>query len=223
LALPPGNDDIVGIVAHFDSVPGTPGADDNASAVAVMLGVAKALAIAGLLHRVGFVAFNAEEDGIIGSAELARLWRDAGHPRVEVVHVLEMVGFCSHEKGSQSKLPGLLQRVDTPDVGDFLGLLANHGSRPALNDVFKVAKRMTPIPLLGLQTYFGFERFLPSMDLSDHVRFWEVGIPAVMWTDTAFYRNPNYHRPTDTPDTLDPEFMSGVAHLLFEVIRYQVS
>jgi Zn-dependent M28 family amino/carboxypeptidase len=219
VALPEGDAPMLVVGAHYDSVLGTPGADDNASAVAVMLGVSRALRALVPDARVGFVAFNAEEDGIRGSEELAADWARARSPKVTAVHVLEMLGFASDEPGSQQFPPGLLSKLPVPDVANFLGLLANGDARRALRGVVKTARRGCSVPVVALQTLFGFERLLPSLDLSDHIRFWEQGIPSVMWTDTAFYRNPHYHLASDTPETLDPGFMSGVAHLLFHVVE----
>lgn len=221
IALPPGEGPVWVVGAHYDSVSTTPGADDNASAVAVMLGVSHALARLHPDARVGFVAFNAEEDGIIGSRSLAERWQQQGR-RVRGVHVLEMLGFASSQPGSQQTPPGWLRVLPLPDVGDFIGLLAQGPSRRMLRDVHRAARASSAVRVVSLQTLFGAERWLPSLDLSDHVRFWEHGIPSVLWTDTAFYRNPHYHLPSDTPDTLDPQFMSGVAHLLLRTLVRQL-
>ena len=198
------------IGAHYDSVPFCPGADDNASAVAVMLEAARHHAESGA--DVGLVAFNAEEHGLRGSSELVADWLAAAPP-IAGVHVLEMVGFASHEVGSQRSpiaLPGL------PRVGDFIGVIANQRSRSLRRRIVRAARRAsTPTPpLVSLQTWLGAERLVPDLFRSDHAPFWHAGIPAVMWTDTAEFRNPHYHRPTDTPDTLDYDFMAGVAELL---------
>jgi hypothetical protein len=198
--------------AHYDSVPGTPGADDNASAVAVMLAAAGAI---GPHEEVCYVAFNGEECGFVGSRALVE---SLGPHRPEQVHVLEMVGFTSTAPDSQ-KNP--IPMIATPTVGDFLGLVGTHRSRQVLDHVLTCAGH-SAIPVYGL--------YLPNMPLpamramvphafrSDHGPFWTRGIPALMWTDTAEFRNPNYHRPTDTPDTLDYRFMAGVAKLLAHVV-----
>ena len=220
--LPPPRERALTIVsAHFDSVEDTPGADDNASAVAVMIGVARALRRLDRDADVGYIAWNAEEMGIVGSEEWAREWAAAApslRPAIREVHVLEMLGFCSHAKGSQQTPPGLLSKLGLPTTADFIGVLGNHRARKIVARVVDAAADDSAVDVVALQTYFGVERLLPSLDLSDHVRLWAVGIPAVLWTDTAFYRNPHYHQGSDTPATLDPAFLSGVAHLIFDVL-----
>ena len=198
--------------AHYDSVPGTPGADDNASGVAALIAVARAI---GPREGVCFVAFDGEECGFVGSRALVG---GLGGHRPEHVHVLEMVGYASREPGSQrNPLPG----IEVPDVGDFLGVVGSHGSRRILDHVLGAAGGHA-VPVLGLH--------LPDVPLeriegishhllrSDHAPFWREGLPALMWTDTAEFRNPHYHRPTDTPETLDYGFLAGVARLLVHVV-----
>lgn len=199
------------ICAHYDSVPGTPGADDNASGVAVLLACARALA--GRDAPVGFVAFNGEEDGMIGSADFVESLGGQGASFIRGAHVLEMVGFTAHTRGSQRapiKLP-----LPLPDVGDFIGLLGSAGGNALLDGVVRTAARVVPdLRVVGLKTYLGVDRFLPVLHRSDHSPFWRAGIPSVLWTDTAEFRNPNYHQGTDTPDTLDYAFMRRVAELV---------
>jgi hypothetical protein len=102
-----------------------------------------------------------------------------------------------------------------PTVGDFIGLIANQASRKELARVLACARSMpTAPPTVALQTWLGSERLVPDLHRSDHAPFWGAGVPAVMWTDTAEFRNPHYHRPSDTPDTLDYPFMAAVAALL---------
>ena len=198
--------------AHYDSVPGTPGADDNASGVAALIAVARAI---GPCEGVCYAAFDGEECGFVGSRAL--VGGLDGH-RPEHVHVLEMVGYASRERGSQRNP---LSVIEIPDVGDFLGVVGSHGSRRILDHVLDAAGGHA-VPVLGLH--------LPDVPLemiegishhllrSDHAPFWREGLPALMWTDTAEFRNPHYHRPTDTPETLDYEFLAGVARLLVHVV-----
>ncbi len=102
-----------------------------------------------------------------------------------------------------------------PDVGDFIGLLGNQGARDLVGRVKRLRAALTPgLPLVTLQTYLGVERWLPVLHRSDHSPFWRAGAPAVLWTDTAEFRNPHYHQPTDTPDTLDYGFMTEVTRLV---------
>ncbi len=175
------------IGAHYDAVPGTPGADDNANAVAVLLATAHAV---GPHDGLCYVAFDGENCDRAGSRAFVRR---LGRNRLEQVHILEMVGFRSREPGSQrNPVPPLA----VSDVGDFLGLVGTPPSRHALDHVLRFANHSS-IPVLGL--------YLPDVPLetigplaphvfsSDHAPFWEVGVPALMWTDTAEFRNPNYH------------------------------
>jgi hypothetical protein len=203
--------------AHYDAVPGTPGADDNASAVAVLLAAARAI---GPRDDICFIAFNGEECGFVGSQHLVE--HRLGQHRPEQVHVLEMVGFTNRSPGSQrNPIPPL----PVPTVGDFLGLVGTHQSGWVLDHVLGCAGHST-IPAYGL--------YLPDVPLemmqlkvphafrSDHAPFWDAGIPALMWTDTAEFRNPNYHQPTDKPDTLDYDFMAEVAKLLVHAVLSEI-
>ena len=202
--------------AHYDSVPESPGADDNASAVAALLGCAAALS--GVAHPVIFVAFNREEEGFIGSGEFVE---DFVRPRkIEVgcAHILEMVGYASEVAGSQHRPTGL--PIPLPERGNFLGLLANDQSAEVMRKVLALSGAYTAaLPVTGLTIVPGAERVFPVLARSDHVPFWARDIPAVMWTDTAEFRNPNYHRPTDTPETLNYGFLEQVTKLLTAAIR----
>lgn len=200
------------IGAHYDSVPSTPGADDNASGVAAMLACAKALSVFDDLS-VCFVAFNREEDGLIGSADFVENHIGKEKLRVREAHILEMVGYCNRIKGSQHAPEGLPIKIS--DTGDFLGVVGNRISTAMADTAMEVAKTYTPdLPVTGLKIYLGLEKRLSLLRRSDHDPFWQSNIPAVMWTDTAEFRNQNYHQPTDTPDTLDYDFLQKVARLI---------
>jgi Zn-dependent M28 family amino/carboxypeptidase len=208
----PSNGPFVLLGAHYDSVPGTPGADDNASAIAVCLECARLVA----RHNVGsvmIVFFNREEDGLIGSGEFVASLADQPARRISEAHVFEMVGYCSRASGSQ-KMPSGLPLPFAPDVGDFLGLLANRDSNAIGDNLMGLAARYVPqFSVLALQIYFGIEKAFPVLNRSDHAAFWRASIPAVMWTDTSEYRNPHYHLASDTPETLDYDFMGEVTRL----------
>jgi Zn-dependent M28 family amino/carboxypeptidase len=205
--------------AHYDSVPGTPGADDNASGIAAMLASARALARLEPRPPVGFVAWNGEEDGLLGSIEFVQHRRTQGDLPIAAVHVLEMVGYASHEPGSQ-RMP--LPVPGAPDIGDFIGLLANQRSNHLVELAARQAEAVVPeLPVVGLKIYLGLEGWLPVLHRSDHSPFWKAKIPAMLWTDTAEFRNPNYHRPTDTPETLDYGFMRRVTQLVIATVARQ--
>jgi Zn-dependent M28 family amino/carboxypeptidase len=203
------------IGGHYDSVPGTPGADDNASAVAVMLAVAKAV---GPRPDLIYVAFNGEECGLAGSKEFVN--QLAGKMKMlEQVHVLEMVGYRDLRPNSQ-KNP--LPIVQVPTTGDFLGII---GNRSGLVDLVIQQAGSIDVPVVGLTIPEGtpldvIRGFSPHLLRSDHAPFWEKNIPAVMWTDTSEFRNPHYHQPTDTPNTLDYQFMAEVGSLLAKVVGF---
>lgn len=213
LATPgPADAPFVLLGAHYDSVPGTPGADDNASAMAVCLECARLAA----RHNVGqvmIVFFNREEDGLIGSGEFVASLAKRAARRVSEAHIFEMVGYRSRAPGSQ-KLPLGLPVPSAPDAGDFLALLANRGSNAISDNLLGLAACYVPqFPVITLQIYFGIERAFADLTRSDHAPFWKAGIPAIMWTDTSEFRNPHYHRDSDTSDTLDYDFMADVTRL----------
>lgn len=200
--------------AHFDAVPFSPGADDNASGVAGLLEIARVLRDRPLRRTVRFILFNLEEVtgvfGLVGSRqEAARLKPviDAGQERVVGMISLEMLGYYCDEPGSQRNpfrgMPGLPDR----DVGDFLALAGSSRHRALIRALDQAMRRAEPDLLtLVIDAFPNAQVPIVPPDLlrSDHAPFIELGIPAVMVTDTANFRNPHYHRPTDTVDTLDP-------------------
>ncbi len=204
------------VCAHLDSVATTPGADDNASGLAVLVESARALADAGV--PAAFLAPNAEEHGLLGSQEFVAEHKLRPRFDIRAAHVLEMIGFASDEKGSQH-LP-IRAPIRISDVGDFLGLAANHLSMKELSLVLRTARSIdNPPKVNALRAYFGMERLFPDIYRSDHAPFWRAGMAAVLWTDTAEFRNANYHARTDTPDTLNYEFMAKVASLLIRSLE----
>jgi len=201
--------------AHYDSVPGSPGADDNASAVAVMLAVLKYF---GSVHRgISYCAFNGEETGLQGSYELVKSKFFAS---LKHVHILEMVGYRDTKPNSQKNPVPFL---DCPTTGDFLGIVSN--SDEEVGGIISCAAAVN-IPVLGFGIPSGIsisqiQSFSPHLLRSDHAPFWQhrPDIKATMWTDTSEFRNPHYHQSTDTPDTLDYEFMAEITKLLILHIR----
>jgi hypothetical protein len=205
--------DVILVGAHYDSVPGTPGADDNASAVAAMLGCALACSTWATALPVVFVAFNAEEDGMLGSRDFVTSFLPTTGWSIRCAHILEMVGFVSRAPGSQ-RVPAELP-ITLPDRGDFLGLLANRQSATALDETLQSARSYRPqFPVHALELPFGLERVIPILLRSDHSPFWAKRIPALMWTDTAEFRNPHYHQESDLPDSLDYDFLRTVTQVL---------
>jgi Zn-dependent M28 family amino/carboxypeptidase len=201
--------------AHYDSVGGCAGADDNASAVAAMLGCAQACAGQGA--AVGFISFNREEDGLLGSRDFVEWLESSRRFQVSRAHILEMVGFASDKPGTQQVPGGLPVRI--PNTGNFLGLLANKDSHRVLDEILVSASTYLPeFSVIGLRVTLGLEKHFPVLLRSDHAPFWARGIPATMWTDTSEFRNPYYHQPGDKPATLNYKFLRTVTQLLVATV-----
>jgi Zn-dependent M28 family amino/carboxypeptidase len=209
-ALPP-----LLIAAHYDTVVGSPGADDNASGLAVMLEVARHLSAVPVSRPVRFIGFCLEEEDLLGSLAYAAYLREQKQDILGAI-VLECVGYACSEEGSQTIPPGV--PIVIPSVGDFLGIVGNTRSSELVADIEQAARLHVPelniIPLLVP----GNGELLPDTRRSDHAAFWHFGFPAVMLTDTANFRNPHYHRPTDTLETLDFTFMAKVAEAVTAAI-----
>jgi Zn-dependent M28 family amino/carboxypeptidase len=198
--------------AHYDSVPGSPGADDNASAVAVCLESARLIREYNI-GSVMIVFFNREEDGLLGSSEFVAQLARRSDCNLKEAHIFEMVGYRDRAPGSQTMPAGL--PIRTRDVGDFLALLANRASNGIAEDVLTLAASYVPQSIVvALKIYLGVERYFGHLNRSDHTPFWRAGIPTIMWTDTSEFRNPHYHLASDKPGTLDYDFMSDVAKLV---------
>jgi Zn-dependent M28 family amino/carboxypeptidase len=129
---------------------------------------------------------------------------------------LEMVGYANSRRGSQQYPVGL--RWFYPDRGDFIGVIGNLKSTSLLR---RVARQMRQVPGLSVETLAvpGKGEFIPAVRLSDHAPFWDLGYPALMVTDTAFFRNPHYHRASDTLDTLNIDFMANVCQGVIRAVR----
>lgn len=199
--------------AHYDTVPSTPGADDNASSVAVMLELARRLSEKSVSVPVRFVAFTLEEPPAFmtrhqGSRVFVRECNRMGD-RISAAVILEMVGYTC----PRQQYPLFLQWAGYPDCGEFIGIVGNWNSRRFGRAVLKAFRHNRRLPVESLFVPFN-GWILPATRLSDHASFWDAGIPAIMITDTAFFRNPNYHLPSDTLDTLDFGFMSQLVKSL---------
>ncbi|OQW38296.1 MAG: hypothetical protein A4C66_02805 [Nitrospira sp. HN-bin3] len=193
------------IAAHFDTVEGSPGADDNASALAVMLQVARQVRTMTLARPIRFIAFNLEEENLLGSQAYTSLLRKNGET-IQGAIVLECVGYASHLPNSQKIPTGV--PIAVPTTGNFLAVIGNERSHHLTGAVAQAMKPHLPIVPLIVP---GNGEKLPDTRRSDHTSFWEQGFPAVMLTDTANFRNPHYHRPTDTVETLNLDFIAAVA------------
>lgn len=206
--------------AHYDSVPRSPGADDNASAIAGLLAVAKGLKNFGDIP-VLYIAFNREEDGLLGSQEFVNSLTIKQSEQIKCAHILEMIGYCSHEPGSQGAPSGLPVKIS--DVGDFIAIISNRYSNNMLSTILKIGNTYVPeLSVKALKVFLGVEKYFPHLLRSDHAPFWSNKIPSLMWTDTSEFRNKNYHKASDTPETLDYNFMRNVVQLLGNTIIQQL-
>lgn len=194
------------IAAHFDAVPGTDGADDNASGVAGLLECARLLAPTPAAGDIDFIAFNAEEYNMIGSTAYVE---ELKRQRVGIAGMLslEMIGYTSERKGSQ-QIP-LFLKPFYPDTGNFIALVGDGRSTSLLKAAREAFRK---VPGLPVETLIVPAKgwLIPETRLSDHSPFWDAGYPALLVTDTSFFRNPHYHTPRDRIETLHLEFLGRV-------------
>jgi len=192
--------------AHYDTVPGSPGADDNASAVSVLLEVARTIQILPLKYTVRFIAFSLEEYEFAGSAHYVGSLKK-GEEEILGMISLEMLGFT----GPEQNYPSYINPKYYPNVGDFIAIIGNERSEQLLEKVCRIFKTRVPELPSEFLIVPGNGEAMEEARLSDHSTFWDHGFQALMITDTAFLRNPNYHLPSDRMETLDFEFMRKVA------------
>ena len=194
-----------------------PAADDNASGVAALIELAYLLGRHPPARPVELVAYSLEEPPTyqtdsMGSAVHARSIA-ADTENVLGVIVLEMVGTFSDQRGSQS-YPMPMLHLLYPNRGNFIGVVGRWGHGHWIKTVKKAMKDRTPLPVRSIRA----PALVPGIEMSDHQNYWPLGLPAVMVTDTAFLRNPNYHTLQDTPDRLDYSAMAQVVVSLFEAL-----
>ena len=204
--------------AHYDTVPGTPGADDNGSAVAVLLELGKRLARNPPKVPVRLVAFTLEEppafrSGKQGSRIFVKSLEKTGEEVLGAI-VLEMVGYTT----PRQEYPFVLTWAGYPEEGNFIGIIGNWSSRGFGKAVLRGFQNNPRLPVESLFMPFN-GRLLPATRLSDHASFWDAGLGAVMVTDTAFFRNPHYHLPSDRPHTLDYGFMAELVTSLEKALE----
>ncbi|MBI2069143.1 MAG: M28 family peptidase [Elusimicrobia bacterium] len=200
------------IGAHYDSAPGTPGADDNASGTAALLELARQLKDKPLTREIRLVAFSNEEPPAfftrnMGSFHYAQALKKEGRPVIGMIS-LEMLGYYNDSPGSQIYPPFL--SLFYPKEGNFIGLVGNLPSRRFLKACRQAWQGASDFPLETA----ALPGFISATVLSDHFNFQRAGFPGLMLTDTAFYRNPHYHEATDTPQRLDYERMAKLLEAL---------
>jgi Zn-dependent M28 family amino/carboxypeptidase len=197
--------------AHYDSVTDSPGADDNATGIAALLALADELAPQRANHSawkccIQLAGYDLEEYGMLGS--MIHAWEvKRSDVRLRGMIALEMLGYTDHRPGSQ-RLPPHLKGA-YPDTGNFIGICGNEASREFVQLVEAGMRSISGLPVESLFVP-GTGEAIPEVRLSDHSSFWDAGYPALMITDTSFFRNPHYHRATDTVETLDLEFLEKV-------------
>jgi hypothetical protein len=210
--LPGRGPGVVVVGAHYDTAEGTPGADDNASGVAALLAIARALRGTAPERTVRFVAFANEEPpyfqtGGMGAVVYAKACKARGD-RIEAMISLESLGFYADARGSQA-WPWYV-RPFYPSTGDFLAIIGDRSSRGLVRRARDVLRAHGSLPV----ETGAVPGWVEGAGWSDHWAFQQEGWPAIMATDTAVFRNPHYHEATDTPDTLDwDRFARAVAGL----------
>lgn len=204
--------------AHYDTAAGSPGANDNATGVAVLLELARELKDAAGAYTLRLIWFVNEEPPYfrtpnMGSIRHAKRAEEQGEV-IRAVIALESLGYYTDEPDSQ-RYPSSMIGVTYPDTGNFVAFVGNTQSRTLVRDSIREFRRSTPIASEGLAAPDG----TPGIDDSDHASFWRLRIPAIMITDTAHFRDPHYHRPTDQGDQVDFTRLTHVARGVATVAR----
>ncbi len=209
-------DEIIVAGAHYDSIAGTPGANDNASGVAALLEIARLLAGTELPRSVRFVAFANEEPPFfygdeMGSNVYAARSRQRGE-QIKAMLALETIGYYTDQPASQ-QYPFPF-RFFYPDTGNFIGFVGNLPSRRLVREAIGAFRATTAFPSEGVAA----PGWIMGVHWSDHWAFWQAGYPAIMVTDTALFRYPHYHLSTDTPEKLDYTGLARVTAGLADVV-----
>ncbi|MFL6711501.1 MAG: M28 family peptidase [Sulfurifustis sp.] len=196
----------------------TPGADDNASGVAGLIELARLLGRSPPRIAVELVAYTLEEpphfhSDTMGSAHHARRLRKSGRD-VALMISLEMIGYFSAAPRSQ-QYPFTALGLFYPDRGDFIAAVGRIRDWPATRKVKAAMLGASDLPVFSINS----PAFVPGVDFSDHRSYWNEGFPALMVTDTAFYRNPHYHQSSDTADRLDYASMAKVVRGVYAVVQ----
>ncbi|MBC8426785.1 M28 family peptidase [bacterium] len=214
----PADGERIVVGAHYDAFEEMPGADDNASAVAGLLELARLVGRERWPLTVELVAYSLEEPPKfrtpdMGSARHARGLRETG-TEVRLMICLEMIGYFTDAPSSQSYPVSALKLI-YPERGDFIAVIGKLGQGGVTRRVKSAMAAASPLPVVSMNA----PASLPGVDFSDHLNYWAAGYDAVMITDTAFYRNPHYHEPTDTWGTLDYARMADVVRGVYAALR----
>ncbi len=207
--------EIAVVGAHYDSVPDGPGANDNASGIAALLEIARLLAGKSHARTLRLVAFVNEEQPFSSGEQMgSRVYAERSRQRNEQIKAmisLETIGFYTDQAASQH-YPFPFSYV-YPDTGNFIGFVGNLSSWNLVRQSLGAFRTSTAFPSEGVAA----PGWIRGVGWSDHASFWEAGYPAIMITDTAFFRYQHYHRETDTPDKLDYKSLARVTRGLVDV------
>jgi len=215
------NTERIVIGAHYDVSGEQEGADDNASGVVGMLELARLLSKEKLKNRIDFVAYSLEEPPFFGTKQMgsyihAKSLADSGISLKGMI-CLEMIGYFSNERKSQ-RYPLPFLKLFYGSRGNYITVVRKFGGGKFSKQIFKGMKKQN---LIRTKSFKGPESF-QGVDFSDHRNYWHFGYPAVMVTNTAFYRNPNYHKPSDRLETLNKEKMCRVIDEVYLTIRNEI-
>lgn len=214
--------EIIVVGAHYDSVLGSPGANDNASGVAGLLALARRFAGKPCGQTLRFVAFVNEEPPYFQTEEMGSFVYasrcKARGDKISAMISLETIGYFSDAPGSQSyPSPGL--GAFYPTTGNYIGFVGNFGSRALVRRSIGLFREQGKVPSEGA----ALPSFIPGVAWSDQWSFWQCGYPAIMLTDTAPFRYPHYHERTDTPDKLEYDrfalVVSGMEKVIAELAK----
>ena len=209
-------EEIIVVGAHYDSVQGGPGANDNASGIAALLEIARLLDGMGAIRTLRLVAFANEEQPFSGGPEMgSRVYAERSRQRGEQIKgmlSLETIGYYSDQAGSQH-YPFPYSHF-YPDTGNFIGFVSNPSSWRLVRQAVGAFRTSTAFPSEAVAA----PEWIRGVGWSDHASFWQAGYPAIMITDTAFFRYPHYHDETDTPEKLDYESLARVTRGLVDVV-----
>lgn len=197
------------IGAHYDSFRGTPGADDNASGIAGVLELAKLFSAQALDIPIQLIAYTLEEPPYFRSQDMGSAVhvKQLKADNIEVIAMisLEMIGYFTDAPGSQD-YPVPLMSLIYPKRGNFIAIVGNMSGMGLVRQTKSTMQSVMSVPVYSINA----PSIVPGVEFSDHLNFWNRGYPAIMVTDTAFYRNKAYHSENDTWDRLDYEKMGKV-------------
>ncbi|MCI5057729.1 MAG: M28 family peptidase [Flavobacteriales bacterium] len=205
------------IGAHYDVCGDQPGADDNATGTVGLLELARLLKSQNLKYRVDLVAYTLEEPPYfrteyMGSAVHAKYLKE-NNIKLKGMYCLEMIGYFSDEPGSQN-YPVAPLKAFYPSTGDYIAIVGKTGQGKFTKRAKKDIKSAAGIDVRSINA----PKFVTGIDFSDHLNYWAEGYKAVMITNTSFYRNQNYHQPTDLPESLDYDKMAEVIKGVYQII-----